>query len=91
MPSGAERPKVLYMRFEPQIPPLANKCMFFMRQAGDLRPSPLQEPIDQPGKARRGGVKGGADGIAGHLLQLAGNNGGEQGMRQFCTLRLVSG
>ena len=84
MPSGAERPKVLYMRFEPQIPPLANKCMFFMRQAGDLRPSPLQEPIDQPGKARRGGVKGGADGIAGHLLQLAGNNGGEQGMRQFC-------
>ena len=36
-----------------------------------------QEAIDQPGKARRGGVKGGADGIGGHLLQLAGNNGGE--------------
>jgi len=36
-----------------------------------------QEPIDQSRKARRGGVEGGADGIGGHLLQLAGNNGGE--------------
>jgi len=33
-------------------------------------------------------VKGGADGIGGHLLQLAGNNGGEQGMRQICILGL---
>jgi hypothetical protein len=38
----------------------------------------------QPGKARRGVVKGGADGVGGHLPQLAGDNGGEQGMRQTC-------
>ncbi len=37
-----------------------------------------QEAIDQPGKARRGGVEGGADGVCSHLLQLADNNGGEQ-------------
>ena len=30
---------------------------------------------------RRGGVEGGADGIGGDLLQLAGYNGGEQGMQ----------
>ena len=47
-----------------------------------------QEPVDQPGKARRGGVKSGADGISSHLLQLTGNNGGEQGMRQTCKFRL---
>jgi hypothetical protein len=33
-------------------------------------------------------VKGGADGIGGHLLQLAGDNGGEQGMGQICWTRL---
>ncbi len=47
-----------------------------------------QEAIDQPGKARRGGVEGGADGVCSHLLQLAGYNGGEQGMRQTCSSRL---
>jgi hypothetical protein len=33
-------------------------------------------------------VKGGANGIAGHLLQLAGDDGGEQGTRQICCFRL---
>jgi hypothetical protein len=33
-------------------------------------------------------VKGGADGIGGHLLQLAGDNGGEQGMGQISWFRL---
>jgi hypothetical protein len=33
-------------------------------------------------------VERGADGIAGHLLQFAGNNGGDQEAGQFCTLRL---
>jgi hypothetical protein len=33
-------------------------------------------------------VKGSAYRIAGDLLQLAGNNGGEQGMRPICMLRL---
>jgi hypothetical protein len=33
-------------------------------------------------------VKGGADGIGRHLLQLAGNNGGEQGPLPNCILRL---
>ena len=37
-----------------------------------------QEPVDQPVKARRGGVKSGANGVGSYLLQLAGNNGGEQ-------------
>ena len=51
----------------------------------DVRPleQPLtvgQEAIDQPPEARRGGVKGGADGIGSDLLQLAGDNGGEQGV-----------
>ena len=39
-----------------------------------------QEAIDQPRKARRGGVEGGADGVSGDLLQLTGDNGGEQGV-----------
>jgi hypothetical protein len=47
-----------------------------------------QEAIDQAAEAGRGGMKGGADGIAGHLLQLTGDNGGEQGMRQTCKFRL---
>ena len=59
-----------------------------MRQACDLRQSLPQKAVDQPAEARRGGVKGGADGIGGHLLQLAGDNGGEQGMRQICWFRL---
>jgi hypothetical protein len=33
-------------------------------------------------------VKSGADGIAGHLLQLGGNNGGEQGAVLICSLTL---
>jgi hypothetical protein len=33
-------------------------------------------------------VKSGADGIGRHLLQLAGDNGGEQGMRQICCFSL---
>ena len=47
-----------------------------------------QEAIDQPPEAGGRGVKGGADGIGGHLLQLAGDNGGEQGMRQICCFSL---
>jgi len=43
-----------------------------------------QEAVDQPREARRGGVKGGADGISGHLLQLAGDNGGEQEVLLIC-------
>jgi hypothetical protein len=39
-----------------------------------------QKAIDQALEPRRGGVEGGADGIASHLLQLTGDNGGEQGM-----------
>jgi hypothetical protein len=31
----------------------------------------------------------GADGVSGDLLQLAGYNGGEQGIRRICTLRLA--
>lgn len=52
---------------------------------GDRDIGPLQQPlavgqeaIDQPCKARRGGVEGGADGIGGDLLQLTGYNGGKQ-------------
>jgi hypothetical protein len=33
-------------------------------------------------------VEGGADGISSDLLQLAGDNGGEQGMLRICTFRL---
>jgi len=50
-----------------------------MRQACGLRQSLPQKAVDQPTEARRGGVKGGADGVGSHLLQLAGDNGGEQG------------
>ena len=34
-------------------------------------------------------MEGGADGVSGDLLQLAGYNGGEQGIQQICTLRLA--
>ena len=47
-----------------------------------------QEAVDQPLEPRGGGVEGGADGIGGHLLQLAGNNGGEQGLPQISWFRL---
>jgi hypothetical protein len=47
-----------------------------------------QEAIDQPRKAWSGGVKGSADGIGSHLLQLAGNNGGEQEQASLWTLRI---
>jgi hypothetical protein len=59
-----------------------------MRQACDLRQSLPQKAVDQPAEARRGGVKGGADGVGGHLLQLAGDNGGEQGIQPIYSTRL---
>jgi hypothetical protein len=34
-------------------------------------------------------VEGGADGVGSDLLQLAGDNGGEQGMLRICTFRLA--
>ena len=49
-----------------------------------------QETLNQPAEASSGGMKVGADGIFGHLLQLTGNNGGEQGKRQAFNLRLAS-
>ena len=48
-----------------------------------------QETIDQPREAWRGGVESSAEGIGGHLLQLTGYNGGEQGMLQIMSLRLA--
>jgi hypothetical protein len=33
-------------------------------------------------------VKGGADGVGGHLLQLAGDNGGEQRIQPIYSTRL---
>ena len=33
-------------------------------------------------------MEGGADGVGSDLLQLAGDNGGEQESLQFCTFRL---
>jgi hypothetical protein len=36
-------------------------------------------PPQPPPEPRRGGVKGGADGVNGDLLQLAGDSGGEHG------------
>ena len=57
-----------------------------MERQGDRHLRPLdqslpvgQKAIDQPREARRGGVQGGANGIGGHLLQLIGDDGGEQG------------
>ena len=47
-----------------------------------------QEAIDQADGARGGGVEGGADGIGRHLLQLTGDDGGEQGLRPICSIRL---
>ena len=38
-----------------------------------------QEAVDQPFEAGGGGVKGGAEGIPGNLLQLGGDDGGEHG------------
>jgi hypothetical protein len=35
-------------------------------------------------------VKGGADGVCGHLLQLTGDDGGEQELRLICGVRLDS-
>jgi hypothetical protein len=35
-------------------------------------------------------VKSGPDGIGGHLLQLTGDNGGEQELRLICSNRLDS-
>ena len=78
------------MGFGASFAPSSNQCRFFMHQACDLR-KPLaigKKAINQPLEAQSGGVKGGADGIGGHLLQFAGNNGGEQETLQFCTLRL---
>lgn len=49
-----------------------------------------QEALDQPAESRRCWMKSGADGIFGHLLQLTGNNGGEQGKRQAFNLSLAS-
>ena len=40
-----------------------------------------QEAIDHPTEAGSGGVEGSADGIGRHLLQLTGDEGGEQGLR----------
>ena len=47
-----------------------------------------QEAIDQTREPRCCGVEGGADGVAGHLLQLAGNNGREQDLPRICSSRL---
>ena len=47
-----------------------------------------QETVDQPGKARSGGVKSGANGVGSYLLQLAGNNGREQDLPRICTFTL---
>lgn len=47
-----------------------------------------EEAIDQPGKAWRGGVEGGANGIGRYLLQLTSYNGGEHGLRQICSIRV---
>ena len=59
-----------------------------MRQACDLLQSLPQKAVDQPAEARRGGMTGGADGIGGHLLQLADDNGGEQRIQPIYSTRL---
>lgn len=47
-----------------------------------------QEAIDQTREPRCCGVERGADGVAGHLLQLAGYNGREQDLPRICTSKL---
>ena len=70
--------------------PIAPRAL--AKRQGDRHVGPLeqllaigQETVDQARKAWCGGVKGGADGIAGQLLQLAGNNGREQDLPQICS------
>lgn len=70
-------------------------AMTLVKRQGDRHVRPLdqtlavsQEAIDQPSEARGGGVEGGADGIGRHLLQLTGDDGGEQGLRPICGIRL---
>lgn len=70
-------------------------AMALVERQGDRHVGPLdqalavgQEAIDQPGEAWSGGVEGGADGISRHLLQLTGDDGGEQGLWPICGIRL---
>jgi hypothetical protein len=74
--------------------PVAAGTLLERQEHRDIGPleQPLvvgQEAIDQTPEAWRGGVEGGADGVASDLLQLAGDNGGEKGMRRICTLMLA--